>query len=74
MYNSLQSQISEINNQLTFILTALTKLTCDVNIQKESLSIVESNLIDAVSTLVQLTNDSETKQLNKESYTNEKNN
>jgi sortase (surface protein transpeptidase) len=62
MYKSIQTQISEINNQLNFILTTLTMLTCEEGINKERLSIVEANLADTVSTLIELTNDSESKQ------------
>jgi sortase (surface protein transpeptidase) len=62
MYNSIQTQLSEINNQLNFILTTLTMLTCEEGINKERLSIVEANLADTVSTLIDLTNDSESKQ------------
>lgn len=61
MYNSLQNQLSEINNQLSFVLSALTKLTCESNTNNERLTIAEANLIDTVSMLIQLSNDSETK-------------
>jgi hypothetical protein len=68
MYNSLQNQLSEINNQLTFILTALTKITQNVSTESERLTIVENNLTDLITTVVELTNDSETKHtINKES-------
>jgi hypothetical protein len=68
MYNSLQNQLSEINNQLTFILTALTQITQNVSIESERLTIVENNLADIITTVVELTNDSETKHIiNKES-------
>jgi hypothetical protein len=68
MYNSLQNQLSEINNQLTFILTALTQITQNVSIESERLTIVENNLADLITTVVELTNDSETKHtINKES-------
>lgn len=68
MYNSLQNQLSEINNQLTFILTALTQITQNVSIESERLTIVENNLTDLITTVVELTNDSETKHTtNKES-------
>jgi hypothetical protein len=68
MYNSLQNQLSEINNQLTFILTALTQITQNVGIESERLTIVENNLTDIITTVVELTNDSETKHIiNKES-------
>jgi hypothetical protein len=62
MYKSIQTQLSEINNQLNFILTALTSLTCEEGINKERLSIAEANLTDIVSTLIVLTNDSDSKQ------------
>jgi hypothetical protein len=62
MYKSIQTQISEINNQLNFILTTLTMLTCEEGINKERLSIAEANLTDIVSTLIALTNDSDSKQ------------
>jgi hypothetical protein len=61
MYNSLQNQLSEINNQLSFVLSALTKLTYESNTNNERLTIAEANLIDTVSMLIQLSNDSETK-------------
>jgi hypothetical protein len=68
MYNSLQNQLSEINNQLTFILTALTKITQNVSTESERLTIVENNLTDLITTVVELTSDSETKHtINKES-------
>jgi hypothetical protein len=61
MYNSLQNQLSEINSQINFALNILAQLSCESGIQKERLNIVEMNMADAVSTLIELTNDSETK-------------
>jgi uncharacterized protein YoxC len=74
MFNSLQKQISEINNQLTFLLTALSKLTSDVNKDRDNLMTINENISDIVASIIQITNDSETIQINKESYYNEKNN
>jgi uncharacterized protein YoxC len=63
MYNSLQNQLSEINKQLSFILTSLTKLASDVSINNERLETSEANITDIVSTLLELTtNDSEPRQ------------
>jgi hypothetical protein len=62
MYKSIQTQLSEINNQLNFILTTLMTLSCEEGITKERLSVAEANLGDIVSTLIALTNDSDTKQ------------
>lgn len=68
MYNSIQTQLSEINGQLSFILQTLTHLTCEEGIINERVSLVEKNINDIVSTLIDMTNDSETKQKkNKES-------
>jgi hypothetical protein len=75
MYNSLQNQLSEINSQINFALNILAQLSCESGIQKERLNIVEANLTDSISTLIELTNDSETIQLTKGvRTTNEKNN
>jgi hypothetical protein len=75
MYNSIQSQLSEINSQLNFVLNILTQLSCESGIQKERLNIVEANLRDSISTLIELTNDSETIQITKGvRTTNEENN
>jgi hypothetical protein len=75
MYNSIQSQLSEINSQLNFVLNILTQLSCESGIQKERLNIVEANLTDSISTLIELTNDSETIQITKGvRTTNEENN
>jgi hypothetical protein len=60
MYKNIQTQLSEINFQLNFILKTITHLTCEEGINKERLSIVEANVTDVVSTLIELTNDSET--------------
>jgi hypothetical protein len=67
MYNSVQKQLSEIQQQLNFVLTALAQITCETGINKERLNIVEANTKDIVSTLIELTNDSETKHITKES-------
>jgi hypothetical protein len=64
MYKSVQTQLSEINNQLNFILTTLTALTCKEGINEKRLSTVEANLSDIVSTLIALTNDSDSKHNN----------
>lgn len=75
MYNSIQNQLSEINSQLNFVLNILTQLSCESGIQKERLNIVEANLTDSISTLIELTNDSETIQITKGvRTTNEENN
>jgi hypothetical protein len=74
MYNSIQSQLSEINSQINFVLNILTQLSCESGIHKERLNIAEANLNDAVSTLIELTNDSETKHLTKGVRINEENN
>jgi hypothetical protein len=63
MYKSIQGQLSEINSQINFVLNILTQLTCESGLQKEHLDFVEKNVNDAISTLIELTNDSETKQL-----------
>jgi hypothetical protein len=62
MYKSIQTQLSEINQQLNFILNTLTVLTCEEGIDKERITTIEANVSDIVSTLVMLTNDSESKQ------------
>lgn len=59
MYKNVQTQLSEINSQLNFILKALTNVTCEEGISKERLSTVENNISDIVSTLIELTNDSD---------------
>jgi hypothetical protein len=75
MYNSIENQISEINSQLNFVLNILTQLSSESGIQKERLNIVESNINDLISTVVELTNDSELIQENKGvRINNEKNN
>jgi hypothetical protein len=75
MYNSIQNQLSEINSQLNFVLNILTQISCESGIQKERLNIVEANLSDSISTLIELTNDSEMIQLTKGvRTTNEENN
>jgi hypothetical protein len=74
MYNSIQNQLSEINSQLNFVLNILTQLSCESGIQKERLNIVEANLSDSISTLIELTNDSEMIQKFKGVRTNEENN
>jgi hypothetical protein len=63
MYKSIQTQLSEINNQLNFILTTLTNLTCQEGITKERLLAAETNISDIISTLIVLTNDSESKHI-----------
>jgi len=61
IYNSTQNQLSEINQQLNFILNTLAQLTCEVGINKEKLQIVNADVKDLVSTVIDLTkNDSET--------------
>jgi hypothetical protein len=67
MYNSIQHQLSEINQQLNFVLTILAQISCETGITKKRLNIVEENTKDIVSTLIELTNDSDTKHFNKES-------
>lgn len=67
MYNSVQQQLSEIQQQLNFVLTSLAQISCETAINKERLNIVEINTQDIVSTLIELTNDSETKHSIKES-------
>jgi hypothetical protein len=76
MYNSLQNQLSEINSQLNFVLSILGSLSCEAGMQKERLNIVEMNMSDVVSTLIELTNDSETKHTNQKGVrkNNEENN
>lgn len=74
MYNSVQNQLSEINSQLNFVLSILTQISCESGIQKERLNIVEANLSDSISTLIELTNDSEMIQKFKGVRTNEENN
>jgi hypothetical protein len=61
MYNSLQEQLSEIQKQINFVLTSLAQLTCEKGIQKERLNIVEANVKDLLATVIEITNDSETK-------------
>jgi hypothetical protein len=61
IYKSTQNQLSEINQQLNFILNTLGQLTCEVGINKEKLQIVNADVKDLVSTVIDLTkNDSET--------------
>jgi hypothetical protein len=67
MYNSVQQQLSEIQQQLNFVLTSLAQISCEAAINKERLNIAEINTQDIVSTLIELTNDSETKHSIKES-------
>jgi hypothetical protein len=62
MYNSVQNQLSEIQAQMNFILSTLTQISCEMGIHKERLNIIDGNMQDVVSTLIELTNDSETKQ------------
>jgi hypothetical protein len=62
MYNSMQEQFSEIQKQLNFILSSLTQISCEVGIQKERLVINDANLKDMLSMIIEITNDSETKQ------------
>jgi hypothetical protein len=70
-YSSIQNQLSEINSQLNFVLNILTQISCESGIQKERLNIAEANINDIVSTLIELTNDSETIQTTKGVRTNE---
>jgi hypothetical protein len=67
MFNSIQSQISEIQSQLSFILNTLAQYACETGINKERINIIEANTTDIVSTLIEITNDSEKIQLKKES-------
>jgi hypothetical protein len=67
MYNSIQIQLSEIQTQLNFVLNSLAQISCETGIAKERLNIVEANSNDIVSTLIELVNDSETRQITKES-------
>lgn len=60
MYAAIQNQLSEIQMQLNFILTTLTTLSYEEGITKERVNILEANTKDIVSTLIDLTNDSET--------------
>jgi hypothetical protein len=61
MYQSTQTQLSEINKQLNFILNTLGQISCEVGINKEELRIVDANVKDLISTVIDLTkNDSET--------------
>jgi hypothetical protein len=74
MYNSIQNQITEINSQLNFVLNILTQISCESGIQKERLNIIDANLTDSVSMLIELTNDSEMIQKFKGVRNNEENN
>jgi hypothetical protein len=58
----MQEQFSEIQKQLNFILSSLTQISCEVGIQKERLIINDANLKDMLSMIIEITNDSETKQ------------
>jgi hypothetical protein len=57
----MQEQLSEIQKQINFVLSILAQLTCEVGIQKERLNIVEANVKDLLTTIIEITNDSETK-------------
>jgi hypothetical protein len=57
----MQEQLSEIQKQINFVLTSLAQLTCEKGIQKERLNIVEANIKDLLATVIEITNDSETK-------------
>jgi hypothetical protein len=58
----MQEQFSEIQKQLNFILSSLTQISCEIGIQKERLIINDANLKDMLSMIIEITNDSETKQ------------
>jgi hypothetical protein len=58
----MQEQLSEIQKQLNFILSSLTQMSCEIGIQKERLIINDANLKDMLSMIIEITNDSETKQ------------
>jgi hypothetical protein len=74
MYNSIQNQLSEINSQLNFILSILTQISNETGTQKEHLNVIDINMNDIISTLIELTNDSEMIQNIKGVRNNEKNN
>jgi hypothetical protein len=61
MNNSLQEQLSEIQSQLNFILTSLAQLSCELGIQRERINIVENNTNDLLTTVIEITHDSELK-------------
>jgi hypothetical protein len=61
MYNSLQEQLSEIHTQLNFILTTLAQVSCEVGIHKERLNITDSDIKTLLATILEITNDSDTK-------------
>jgi hypothetical protein len=74
-YSFIQNQLSEINQQLNFILKALTQVSCESGIQKERIDILETNMNDVLTTIIEITNDSEPIQILTEGVrTNEKNN
>jgi hypothetical protein len=57
----MQEQLSEIQAQINFILTTLAQVSCEVGMHKERLNIEEANIKDLLSTVIEITNDSETK-------------
>jgi hypothetical protein len=74
MYNSIQSQLSEINLQLNFVLNILTQVSQKTGIQQEKIQIIDENMNDIISTMIELTNDSEMIHSIKGVKTNEENN
>jgi hypothetical protein len=59
MYKSIQTQLSEINSQINFIFNILTNLTNESVLQKNNIFTIETNLNDIISTVIDITNDSE---------------
>jgi hypothetical protein len=74
MYNSIQNQLSEINLQLNFVLNILTQVSQKTGIQQEKIQIIDENMNDIISTMIELTNDSEMIHSIKGVKTNEENN
>jgi hypothetical protein len=58
----MQEQISEIQVQLNFVLSTLGHLSCEGGIQKQRLNIAEANIEDLLSSIIEITNDSDPKQ------------
>jgi hypothetical protein len=74
MYKSIQTQLSKINEQLNFIFVTISNNICDNFTTNEKISAMSEDINDIISSLLQITNDSETiLTTTKESEYNEKN-
>jgi hypothetical protein len=72
MYKSIQIQLSEINNQLSFILTSLANVINEEDLLNKRIENNTSDIAEVVTSLISILNDSEKIQQNKESKNHEK--